>query len=211
MSSVPGARPRADALLIDFDGVVRRHDPEVNAGIERRHGLPAGTLLATGREWRRLRPAIAGEVTREEWRNNFAEALADRVGGIEPARAMVKEFDDYRGEIVPEVLAFVDEVREAGKPVALVTNAMDDLDQVLAYHDLADRFEAVVNSSVIGVHKPAPAFFAAACRAVETPPKRCLFVDDDDRSVRAARAAGLSAYRYNGPGDFPYLRAALGI
>ena len=46
---------------------------------------------------------------------------------------------------------------------------------------------------------------------METPPERCLFVDDQERNVRGARAAGLSAYRWNGPADLPYLRAALGL
>jgi putative hydrolase of the HAD superfamily len=207
----PGVRSRPDALLVDFDGVVRRCDPTVGADIERRHGLPAGTLAATGTDWHRLRPAISGEVTRDEWRNNFAEAIADRVGGLEPARAVVDEYDRDRGELVAEVLDFIDEVRDAGKRVALVANAMGDFDQILAHHGLTDRFDVIVNSSVLGVHKPAPAFFAAACAAVGTPAQRCLFVDDNDRDVRAARASGLAAYRYTGPADLPYLRAALGI
>jgi putative hydrolase of the HAD superfamily len=38
-----------------------------------------------------------------------------------------------------------------------------------------------------------------------------LFVDDSDRCVRGARVAGLSAYRWNGPDDLPYLRSALGL
>jgi putative hydrolase of the HAD superfamily len=34
-------------------------------------------------------------------------------------------------------------------------------------------------------------------------------VDDDDRVVRGARAAGLSAYRWTGPQHLTYLRKAL--
>jgi putative hydrolase of the HAD superfamily len=204
-------RSTADALLIDLDGVVRRFDPAVNTTIEKRYGLAPGTLLATGLEWHRLQPAVAGRMTRAGWLDSIAVALADRVGGVEPARAMVAEYADYQGEVAPEVLAFVDEVRAAGRPVGLATNAMDDLTAVLARLGIADRFDAVVNSSSVGVHKPAPGYFAAASRAVRTSPDRCLFVDDSDRNVRAARAAGLSAYRYSGADDFRYLRAALGL
>lgn len=35
--------------------------------------------------------------------------------------------------------------------------------------------------------------------------------DADDRIVRGARVAGLPAYRWTGPGDVPYLRAALAL
>jgi putative hydrolase of the HAD superfamily len=68
----------------------------------------------------------------------------------------------------------------------------------------------VVNSSVIGWAKPSRQFFDTACLAVRTPASRCLFVDDDDWHVRGARVAGLTAYRWNGPADIPYPRAAMG-
>jgi putative hydrolase of the HAD superfamily len=204
-------RQRADVLLIDFDGVVYRRDPSAGAAVEERHGLSPGTVNDIGAQWGRLRQVLAGEVSRAEWLEGIAHALADRVGGLDPARALVAEAQQHQGEIVSEVLEFVDEVRAAGKRVGLAANAMDDFDEVVTRYGLADRFDVIVNSSVIGVHKPAKEFFLAACRAIETPPNRCLFVDDDDRDVRAARAAGLSGYRYNGPADFPYLRAALGL
>jgi putative hydrolase of the HAD superfamily len=206
-----GPRPQSDALLIDFEGVVFRSAPVGNAAAEERHGLAPGTVGDIGAEWGRLRPALAGEYSRAEWLDGIAHALADRVGGLEPARALVAEAQEHRGEVVPEVLAFVDEVRAAGRRVGLAANGMDDFDELLARYGLTDRFDVIVNSSVIGVHKPAKEFFLAACRAVEMPPNRCLFVDDNDRDVRAARVAGLSAYRYTGPADFPYLRAALGL
>jgi putative hydrolase of the HAD superfamily len=110
---------------------------------------------------------------------------------------------------VPEVLAFVRAVRRGGVTVALATNATDDLDLDLAALGLVGEFDAVANSSLLGVHKPAREFFEAACRLVDTPPERCLFVDDDDRNVRGARAAGLSAMRFSGVTDLRYVRAAL--
>lgn len=206
-----GPRRPAEALLIDFDGVVYRRNLAAGAAVEERHGLAPGTVTDIGAQWGRLRQALAGEVTRAEWLDGIAHALADRVGGLEEARTLAAEAHAHHGEVVPEVLAFVDEVRAAGRRVGLAANAMDDFDAVLARYDLAGHFDVIVNSSVIGVHKPAPEFFTRACLAVGTPPDRCLFVDDDDRDVRAARAARLSAYRYNGPADFPYLRAALGL
>jgi putative hydrolase of the HAD superfamily len=204
-------RPQADAMLIDFEGVVYRRDPSASAPVEERHGLPPGTVNEIGAQWGRLRQALAGEVSRAEWLDGIAHALADRVGGLDTARTLVAEAQQHHGEVVPEVLAFVDEARAAGKRVGLAANAMDDFDEVVARYDLADHFDVIVNSSAIVVHKPAPEFFKRACLAIETPPNRCLFVDDDDRDVRAARAAGLSAYRYTGPEDFRYLRAALGL
>jgi len=119
------------------------------------------------------------------------------------------EWDAYRGAVVPEVLAFVRSVRRGGIRVVLATNATDDLDLDLAAFGLTGEFDAVANSSTLGVHKPTREFFEAACRLVDTAPERCLFVDDDDRNVRGARAAGLSALRFSGVADLAYVRAAL--
>lgn len=202
-------RPRPDALLIDFDGVLRRYDPEVTAVVERRYRLAPGTVLATALEPARLRPAITGLVGRAEWLAEVAAALADRVGGPAVARSLIGEWDAYRGAVVPAALSTVRDLRRGGVPVALATNATDQLDQDLAELGLTDDFDAVVNSARLGVPKPAPEFFTAACAAVSTAPERCLLVDDDYRNVRGARAAGLLAHRYTGVDDLGYLRAAL--
>jgi putative hydrolase of the HAD superfamily len=202
-------RSRADTLLIDFDGVLRRYDPDERASAETRYGLAPGTVLATALEWPRLLPAITGRITRAEWLTGVAEALSDRVGGPAAARSLLVEWDAYRGTIVPEVLAFVRSVRRAGIRVVLATNATTDLDLDLATVGVAGDFDAVANSAVLGVHKPSREFFAAACGLADTPPKRCLLLDDDDRNVRGARVAGLSAMRFSGVADLTYVRAAL--
>ena len=156
-------------------------------------------------------PAVTGNVDRATWLDGVAEALADRAGGLDAARAMIAEWDAYRGEIVPEVRDFVAEVRAAGLPVCLATNATADLDEDLALFGLGDAFDAVANSSQLGVHKPAREFFEAACKLIEVPPLLCLFLDDRDRNVRGARVAGLSAYRYDPEDGLRYARAALGL
>ncbi|SCG37235.1 HAD family hydrolase [Micromonospora inositola] len=203
------ARERATALLVDFDGVLRHWDPAVAAGVEREYGLSEGVLGEIAMQWGRLQPVLTGRVSHAEWVSSVADALAGSVGSPEQARAAVEEWQRYRGEVDADVLAFIREVRTAGVRVGLGTNATDLLDADLAALGLTDDFDVVVNSSVIGVHKPAKEYFQAAYEALETPPSRVLFVDDEDWAVRGARAAGLSAHRWSGPTDLRYLRAAL--
>ena len=69
----------------------------------------------------------------------------------------------------------------------------------------------VLLATEVEAPKPSPAFFAEACRRLERTPAAVLYIDEDDRAVRGARAAGLAAYRWNGPADLPYLRKALGL
>ncbi|EWM65466.1 MULTISPECIES: HAD-IA family hydrolase [Micromonospora] len=202
------SRERATALLVDFDGVLRRWDPAVAAGVEREYGLTEGVLGEIAMSWGLLQPVLTGQVSHAQWMVSVADALTPAVGA-DRARAAVQEWQSYRGEVDPEVLAFVREVRAAGIRVGLGTNATDLLDADLAALDLTDELDVIVNSSVVGVHKPAKEYFQAACEALETPPGRVLFVDDEDRSVAGARVAGLSAHRWSGPADLRYLRAAL--
>ncbi len=185
------------ALLIDFDGVLRHFAAPADPGV-----------VEAAFRWDLLRAAVAGEITHEQWMELTATSLP---GDPAAAARAVAEWQVDRGTIDPQVLEFVGTVRAAGIPVGLATNATDRLDADLALHGLTDAFDVVVNSSVIGIHKPAPDFFARACEAIGTAPGWTLFVDDDDRAVRAARAAKLLAYRWTGPQGLPYLRAALGL
>ena len=201
-------RQPARALLIDLDGVLRRWDPLIHETVELRHGLEPGTLLATAMAWELLRPAVAGEMTHAEWMGLVADRLplpADR------AAEVVAEWQQYRGEVDPEVLAFVREVRAAGLPVGLATNATDLLRDDLAALELTDEVDVVVSSTELQIHKPAPEFFERACAAMRLEPHWILFVDDDDRAVRGARVAKLPSYRWTGAAGLLYLRKALGL
>nr|WP_228531714.1 HAD-IA family hydrolase [Micromonospora sp. ANENR4] len=194
--------------MVDFDGVLRRWDPAVAAGVEREYGLTEGVLGEIAMSWGLLQPVLTGQVSHAQWMVSVADALTPAVGA-DRARAAVQEWQSYRGEVDPEVLAFLREVRAAGIRVGLGTNATDLLDADLAALDLTEELDVIVNSSVVGVHKPAKEYFQAACEALATPPGRVLFVDDEDRAVAGARVAGLSAHRWSGPADLRYLRAAL--
>lgn len=202
-------KARPSALLIDFDGVLRRYDPAVTAVAERRYSLEPGTVLSAARDRSRLEPVITGRIRHADWLIGIAQALADRVGGLANARNLMVEYDAYRGGIVSEVLAFVRSTRQAGLRVVLAANASDALALDLDTFGVAGDFDAVANSSVIGSYKPQKEFFLAACALIDTPPAECLLIDDSDRNVRGARAAGLSALRFSGPADLSYARAAL--
>jgi putative hydrolase of the HAD superfamily len=205
------ARERPTALLVDLDGVLRRWDPEFVAGVERRYDLPPGALIDIAMQWPLLRPAITGEISHADWMLAVVDALAGPDGDRERARSAVDEWQSDRGTVDPDVLGFVREVRAAGVRVGLATNATDLLDADLALLGLTEEVDVVVNSSKLGVPKPAKEYFHQACLAIGAPPAQVLFVDDEDRSIRGARTTGLSAYRWTGPDDLRYLRAALAI
>lgn len=201
-------RDRARALLIDLDGVLRRFDPAPMIAVEVKYGLKPASLLETSMSWDIYRPAMAGEISDEEWMG----LIAGRLPLAEPeASAAVAEWQAYRGEVDPEALEFVRGVRAAGRKVGLATNATDRLRGDLDALGLTGEVDVILGSWEMKVHKPAPEYFERACLAIGELPKHVLFVDDDDRVVRGARAAGLSGYRWAGTEHVPYLRKALDI
>src|ERR1044072_4674515 len=118
------SRDRARALLIDLDGVLRRWDPAPMIAVELEYGLKPAALLETAMAWDIYRPAVAGEITDAEWMALVASRLP-----IAPAQGAeaVARWQAYRGEVDPEALAFVREVRAGGRKVGLATNATDRL------------------------------------------------------------------------------------
>jgi putative hydrolase of the HAD superfamily len=202
------SRERAQALLIDLDGVLRRWDPAPMIAVEVEYGLEPAALLETAMSWDIYRPAVSGEITDAEWMRLVAERLP-----LDPEKAAeaVARWQSYRGEPDPDALAFVREVRAGGRTVGLATNATDRLRPDLDALGLTGEVDVVISSWELKLHKPAPEFFARACELIGTRPDQVLFVDDDDRVVRGARAAGLSAYRWTGPQHVELLKKVLEV
>jgi putative hydrolase of the HAD superfamily len=202
-------RNYATALLVDLDGVLRHRDPAVVAEIERRHGLPVGAVEAAGNEWNRRKLAVTGELTHQEWTMLLVRELTGPAGDAQRAESAVAEWQRYRGKVDEAALDFVRQVRAEGIRVGLAANATGPLDAELTELGLIDEVDLVVSSWAVRSPKPAKEYFRQACQLLATPPGKVLFLDAEDRAVRGARVAGLSAYRWTGPRDLPYLRAAL--
>jgi len=202
------SRDRAQALLIDLDGVLRRWDPAPMIAVEIEYGLKPAALLETAMEWDIYRPAVSGELTDAEWMRLVASRLPLPE---EKATEAVERWQAYRGEVDPDALAFVREVRAGGRKVGLATNATDRLRPDLDALGLTAEVDVVISSWELKVHKPAPEFFARACELIGAKPDQALFVDDDDRVVRGARSSGLSAYRWTGPHHVALLKKALDL
>jgi putative hydrolase of the HAD superfamily len=92
---------------------------------------------------------------------------------------------------VPEALAAF---RAAGLRLIVVSNSDGTVEQGLTDAGLRPLLDAVVDSAVVGVEKPAPGIFEAALRIANVPPRRVLHVGDLwAADVVGARGVGLHA------------------
>jgi putative hydrolase of the HAD superfamily len=57
----------------------------------------------------------------------------------------------------------------------------------------------VVESSVVGVRKPEPAFYEIACRLLDVEPAACVFLDDLGINLKPARAMGMTTIKVDEP------------
>jgi HAD superfamily hydrolase (TIGR01509 family) len=62
--------------------------------------------------------------------------------------------------------------------LAVISNADGKIDRVLTHCGIADCFETITDSGLIGHEKPHPAIFAAALQAMKALPQESLYVGD---------------------------------
>ncbi|MFF5019750.1 HAD-IA family hydrolase [Streptomyces sp. NPDC001165] len=103
-----------------------------------------------------------------------------------------------------ELVDLLTRVRDVAS-VALVSNGTTRLEKDLARQGLDSLAHTVVNTARIGVAKPDPRVYRIAAELGATA-ERCLFIDDIEANVTAARDAGMADLHYR---DLDELRMTL--
>jgi putative hydrolase of the HAD superfamily len=95
----------------------------------------------------------------------------------------------------PDAPRVIDELKDRGLLVAVISNTEDGrVREALAAAGLAERFDVVVDSHLVGVSKPDPAIFRHALGLLGVEPHEAVFVGDSyAHDALAARAAGMHA------------------
>jgi putative hydrolase of the HAD superfamily len=209
-----------EAVLFDFGGVLCSSPFETFAHYEEANGLPAGfirSLNATNHHdnaWARLE---RNDVDFDRFCDLF-ESEARAAGGELDARDLFAALSmDLRPEMVEAVRRcgeryktglltnnFVSPMADDAEPGA-PAGARSRLGEVLAL------FDVVVESSVVGVRKPDPRFYAMACEQLAVEPSAAVFLDDLGVNLKPARAMGMATIKVVDPGDaLDELEAILG-
>jgi putative hydrolase of the HAD superfamily len=85
-------------------------------------------------------------------------------------------------------------VRAAGHRTALLTNNAREWEATWrALMPFDELFDVILDSSAVGLRKPDPAIYRLTCERLGLDPAECLFVDDLECNVAAARALGMEA------------------
>jgi putative hydrolase of the HAD superfamily len=68
-----------------------------------------------------------------------------------------------------------------------------------ALRSVLPLFDAVIESSRVGVRKPDPRFYELACEALDVTPPECVFLDDLGVNLKPARAMGMVTIKVDDP------------
>jgi putative hydrolase of the HAD superfamily len=192
------------AVVFDLGGVLTDSPMHAFAAYEAEAGLPAGLIRRLNstdpdtNAWARFERNeldVAGFTAAFE-----AEALA---AGHRLSAARV--LAGLRGELRPEMVAAVRRLREAGLPIALLSNNVAPMERTGDLGELLALFDAVVESSTEGVRKPEPEIYRRALRRLSDAVGRpigaadCAYLDDLGINLKPARALGFATIKVSDP------------
>lgn len=84
-------------------------------------------------------------------------------------------------------------------PMALVTNFYGNIRSVIADFGIADCFDAIVESAVIGIRKPDPAIFRLGAEALGLEPQQTVAVGDSlSKDIIPAASIGCATIHFEG-------------
>ena len=204
----PATSPRA--VVFDFGGVLWDMRWDVARELDRVHGLPRSSVFQTlyrSPAWAGIECGIGDPAA---WADGAHRELERRAG-----RPLPRLHEEWRKAQAPIDLnvAVVRALRPAYR-CSVLSNAdlslRGRLERELGLHDL---FDDIVVSAEVGMAKPRPEVFRLAAERLRLPPEACVFVDDWDKNVEAARGVGMQAvlHRVDQGHDLRAQLGALGV
>jgi putative hydrolase of the HAD superfamily len=186
------------AVIFDFGGVlVRTEDRAPRSRLAARLGMTYEELSSLVFENPSSQQATLGQVSvREHW-----EAVRASLGlAPEAIQAVQEEF--WAGDVLDTSLVDLLRALRPRYQTALLSNAWDDLRQVLEQRlKILDAFDQVIISAEVGLMKPDERIFRLAVERLGVAPGEAVFVDDFVHNVEGARLAGLQAIHFRSAGQ----------
>jgi putative hydrolase of the HAD superfamily len=196
-------------VIFDFGGVLWDMRWDVARELDRAHGLPRSSVFETlyrTDTWADIERGVGDPAA---WTEAAHAELERRAGRILPR--LHDTWRSAQAAIGPN-LAVLPRLRPRYR-IALLSNADATLRGRLESAGIDRLFDDLVVSAEVKMAKPEPAVFRLAAARLGLAPAECVFVDDWDKNVDAAREVGMRAilYRVDRGDDLATLLAAAGV
>lgn len=184
---------RPSAVLFDAGGTLVLQDP---ARMAQRLGHPVDPNAAFEAHYRAMAEfsslRMAGDEHTWDW---WLERYFTYLGHPDPsaAGALIDRGFGFWAWPIPGVAAALEDLRQVGIRVAVISNSDGSVEGSLAEAGLAHLFEAIIDSEVVGVKKPDPEIFHLTVARLGLDPETTWYVGDSEfHDVGGARRAGLA-------------------
>ena len=185
-----------EAILFDFDGVIRQWDESDLWTFETEANIERGTVFAVAFSKELHAPLTRGELTWAQWKDETERILVESHGAF--IRPIVKRFFAFEGRIDLDMVKLIKQLPKNLR-LGILTNNHDRFEEYLQRVGVAELFDAVINTHRIGVAKPDKLAYQKAVSHLSVEPENCLFIDDVEGNVDGGEAAGLKCHHFQNP------------
>ena len=201
MSELPP--PRAiRAIVSDFIGVLTTPLAGIFAQFQAELGIPPEALRDALDSYARrtgdnpLFELECGRMTEAD----FLDTIEDELEGELGRRVSMRSFTDHYWASLAhndQLVTFLHAARGTGYRLALLTNNVVEWEpRWRPKWPIDELFETVVDSGFVGMRKPDPEIYALTLARLDLPAEACVFIDDLEHNVVAARECGLHAVHF---------------
>jgi putative hydrolase of the HAD superfamily len=190
-------------VIFDFGGVITSSPFEAFNRMEAERGLPQDFVRrvnATNPDdnaWAKFERAEIDAAVFDVQFAKEAEALGHALDGASVIACLA-------GDIRPDMVAALDELKQAGFALGCITNNVRagrgtamaaNAEKAAAVEAVMVRFDHVIESSKAGVRKPDPRIYQMMCEALDVAPSQCIYLDDLGINCKPAAALGMAAIK----------------
>ncbi len=181
------------AIVFDFGGVLLHWDP--------RHVYRKRFSSAEAMEAFLVEIGFAAWNLEQDRGRPFAVGVAELSRRFPQYADLIRAYHEHWEESIAGpisgTVALLAALKRAGYPLYGLSNwSAETFARIRPRYAFFDWFDAMVISGQVGLVKPDPAIFALLLGRVGRAAKECLFIDDGEDNIAAARALGFQTIRY---------------
>jgi epoxide hydrolase-like predicted phosphatase len=192
-----------NGVVFDLGGVLTSAPFAGVAGYERECRLPAGSIVRYFRHDAVYHQLERGEITaREFWKS--VGVRVEEEHGVRIDLAALASATEASSSVNRDAVALLRELRGLVR-LALLTNNVTEASRWR--HELPlELFDAVVDSSAVGVRKPDPRIYQIILEQLGLPAHEVVFIDDFEENLPPAAALGMRTHLFT---SLPQCRSEL--
>jgi epoxide hydrolase-like predicted phosphatase len=136
-----------------------------------------------------VRQVDLGHITRDDLWAQFAALVGSTKADV------YDRLDEFSG-LDKRLLRFIEEHKDTHK-IGMISNVGQGfIDRMFTEKPADYYFDSIVLSSDVGLVKPDKKIYLLSAERLGVEPSQCVFVDDLEKNVDGARAAGMQAIRF---------------